>query len=135
VRYRFPITLALAIALLAAGCGGGEAEGGDCGAAPAAMSGSPNLPSGFPTPEGVTYTEEREAGPSTIVDGYREADLGDTFEDYKSAFDDAGYDVTNDEKERDDAEVNFAGGGTDGQVKLREECAGRTTISITVRPA
>lgn len=126
------LALTLFLAVLAAGCGGGGAE---CGPAPAALSDSPTLPSGFPTPEGVTYTEAREAGPSTILDGYRESELGDTFDAYRSAFEDAGYDVTRDEKEENDAEVNFVGGGTDGQVRLRRECADRTTISITIRPA
>jgi hypothetical protein len=129
------------IVAFAAGCGGGEskaeeeAAGKTCGPAPAAMSGSPKLPQGFPTPDGVTYTTERKAGPSTIVDGFREGEIEEAFDAYKEAFDGAGYDVTKDEREEVDAEVNFAGGGTDGQVKLIQECADRTSVSITIRPA
>jgi hypothetical protein len=130
------ILLGLFVASLAAGCGGGEDEESkaSCGPAPAALAGDPKLPDGFPTPEGVTYTSSKPAGPSTIVDGYREGELEDAFEAYKDGFESAGYDVTKDEQEEDDAEVNFAGSGTDGQVKLRQECSDRTTVSITVRP-
>jgi len=130
------ILVGLFLASLAAGCGGGDEESkAACGSAPAAMAGDPKLPDGFPTPHEVTYTSSKPAGPSTIVEGYNEDELEHTFAEYKDGFEQAGYDVTKDEKEEDDAEVNFAGSGTDGQVKLREECAGRTTISITVRPA
>jgi hypothetical protein len=117
---------------------GSEAEreqaGKPCGAAPAAMSGTPSLPTGFPTPDGVTYTAEREAGPSRIVEGYREGDIDSAFEAYKDAFDGAGYDVTKDEHEEVDAEVNFAGGSSTGQVKLVQSCADRTSVTITARP-
>jgi hypothetical protein len=126
----------LALVALAAGCGGGDEDGagGSCAPAAAATSATPELPDGFPKPSGVTYTSSREAGPSTIVEGYREGDLGDVFEAYRHGFEAAGYDITKDEREEEDAEVNFAGGGTDGQVKLRE-CEDRTSIEITVRPA
>jgi hypothetical protein len=134
----------LALFALALGaCGGNdeseeaEREGADqpCAAAAAAMDGTPMLPAGFPTPDGVTYTAEREAGPSRIVDGYYEGGVEDAYEDYESALDDAdGYDVTQDEQEEVDAEVNFEGGGTSGQVKLIQECEDRTSVSITARP-
>ena len=130
----------LVAAFAAAGCGGedeeAEKEGasGACPTAPAAMSGQPTLPAGFPTPSEVTYTAERESGPSTIVDGFWEGDIEAAFDGYKEAFDGAGYDVTKDEQEEFDAEVNFAGGETDGQVKLIQECDGRTSVSITIRP-
>jgi hypothetical protein len=138
--------LALLAMGLAAACGGGggdegggegggeEAAGEACGPAPAKMIGVPKLPQGFPTPEGVTYTGEEDAGPSHIVDGYREGSIEDAFEGYKEAFPDAGYDVTKDEKEEDDAEVNFEGGSSTGQVKLIQECSDRTSVKITIRP-
>jgi hypothetical protein len=132
------------LALALGACGGGDEEGEEaereaagqaCAEAPAALDGTPKLPEGFPTPDGVTYTAEREAGPSTIVDGYYEGGLEDAYEDYKSALEDAdGYDVTQDEQEEVDAEVNFEGGGTSGQVKLIQECEDRTSVSITARP-
>ncbi len=54
--------LALAAVGVALGCGGGgedkdkEAASRDCAPAPAAMSGQPALPTGFPQPAEVTYT-------------------------------------------------------------------------------
>jgi hypothetical protein len=137
---RHTLALGVLVAAVAAGCGGesdeAEREGASqaCPTAPTAMSGDPMLPAGFPTPDEVTYTGEKESGPSTIVDGYWDGDIEEAFEGYKEAFDGAGYDVTKDEQEEFDAEVNFAGGESDGQVKLIQECEGRTSVSITVRP-
>jgi hypothetical protein len=132
---------------LATACGGGDegeseeeraaeeaAAGKACPTAPAAMAGQPELPTGFPTPEGVTYTSEREAGPSRIVEGYREGEIEEAYEAYKDAFPDAGYEVTKDEREEADAEVNFEGGSSTGQVKLIQECSDRTSVAITIRP-
>ena len=128
------------VLLLAAGCGsekkseeGGGAEK-ECGSAPATMAGQPTLPAKFPTPDSVTYTGEKKTGPSSVVSGFRDGDLGDAFDAYKSAFDSAGYQVTHDEKEEDDAEVNFAGGNSTGQVKMIQSCKDRTSLAITIRP-
>jgi hypothetical protein len=130
------VVLGAVLVVLAAACGGEEEEEvtATCGPAPTEIASPPKLPDGFPTPDGVTYTSSKDAGPSTIVDGYRDGELEEAFDAYKDGFDDADYDVTKDEQEEDDAEVNFAGSGTDGQVKLRQECKDRTTISITIRP-
>ena len=131
--------LSLFVVLLAAACGSekkseeGKAEQ-ECGAAPAAMAGQPTLPAKFPTPDKVTYTGQKKTGPSRIVAGYREGELGKAFDEYKSAFESAGYDVTKDEQEADDAEVNFAGGSSTGQVKMIQSCKDRTNLSITIRP-
>jgi len=131
--------LSVFVVLLAAACGSekksaeGKAER-DCGTAPAAMAGQPALPAKFPTPDLVTYTGEKKTGPSTIVAGYHEGELAEAFDDYKSAFSSAGYDVTKDEKEEDDAEVNFSGGSSTGQVKMVQSCKDRTSLSITIRP-
>jgi hypothetical protein len=128
----------LVLAFAAAGCGGEEEEkeaaGKACGPAPTALAGEPKLPSAFPTPDGVTYTSSTEKGPSTVVEGFREGEIEEAFDAYKDAFPDAGYDVTKDEREEVDAEVNFAGSGTDGQVKLVQACKDRTSVTITVRP-
>jgi len=98
------------------------------------MTGTPTLPPKFPTPASVTYTGQSKAGPSSIVKGYREGELADAFDSYKSAFSSAGYSVTHDEKEADDAEVNFAGGKSTGQVKMIQSCKDRTSLAITIRP-
>lgn len=140
---RKTLAIGLAVVALLAACSkaekgkkeGGEAKG-TCEAPPAALTGAPELPAGFPSPDEVTYTDSRVAGPSTIVEGYWEADISEAFTGYRDAFEGAsGYEITRDEQERDDAEVFFASDANTGQVKLREECAGRTTVSITIRPA
>jgi hypothetical protein len=127
------------VLLLAAGCGSEKkAEKGgaekECDSAPTAMTGQPTLPAKFPTPDNVTYTGQKKTGPSSVVSGYRDGELGDAFDAYKSDFDSAGYEVTDDEKEEDDAEVNFAGGNSTGQVKMNQSCKDRTSLAITIRP-
>ena len=132
------VAAALVLVLAAAGCGKDEKEkeaaGKACGPTPTALAGKPKLPAAFPTPDGVTYTSSTEKGPSTVVEGFREGDIDAAFEAYKDAFPNAGYDVTKDEHEEVDAEVNFSGGGSDGQVKLVQTCKDRTSVTITVRP-
>jgi hypothetical protein len=131
--------LGAVVVAVAAACGEEkekEQAGKACGPAPAAMSGSPKLlPASFPTPSGVTYTSEKKAGPSNVVSGYVDGDVGDAFESYKDALDGDGYSVTKDEHEEVDAEVNFSGGNSTGQVKLVQECRDRTSLTITARPA
>jgi hypothetical protein len=137
---RRAIALILLTMTLGVACGGEEEEaekeqaGKPCETAPAALSGATGLPADFPKPDAVTYTSTEDAGPSTIVEGYWEGEIDAAFEGYKDAFEGAGYDVTKEEQEEVDAEVNFAGGGTDGQVKLVQECQDRTSVAITARP-
>jgi hypothetical protein len=134
--------LVVFVLLLASGCGSGSKkeseEGGgaekECGPAAAAMGGSPTLPPKFPTPASVTYTGQTKAGPSSIVKGFRDGELDEAFDSYKSAFGSAGYSITDSEKEEDDAEVNFQGGKSTGQVKMIQLCKDRTSLSITIRP-
>jgi hypothetical protein len=138
-----PLLAALTLGLAA--CGGEDEKGeeeelsGDAEAActAAALEGSPGLPAGFPQLDDVTYTKRSEAGPSTVVDGYYEGELGDAYEEYRSGFESAGYDILFDEKEDHDAEVSWKGGGRSGQVALREECGdeGKIYVHITNRPA
>jgi hypothetical protein len=138
---RLAFLLVLLTALLA-GCGGGSSEesegaasGQECSAAPAAMPKQPQLTTGFPSPSEVTYTEERDIGPSHIVEGYWDGDIESAYEGYKDAFEGTDYSVTKDEREEVDAEVNFAGQGVSGQVKLLQLCKDRTDVTITTRPA
>jgi hypothetical protein len=125
--------------LLATACGSekkseeGKAEK-ECGPALPAMTGNPTHPPKLPTPASGTHKGASKAGPSSIVKGYREGELADAFDSYKSAFDSAGYSVTHDEKEEDDAEVNFEGGKSTGQVKMIQLCKERTSLAITIRP-
>jgi hypothetical protein len=132
--------LVLAASLLLAACSErekqkeGEGSEAPCSPPPAALASAPTLPPGFPSPAELKYTDSQVAGPSTIVQGYWDGDLEAAFEGFKDAFGGAGYTVTHDEKEADDAEVDFSGGNSTGQVKLVTECEGRTLVTITVRP-
>jgi hypothetical protein len=137
------ILLVAAAAFAVAGCGGGGdkdkdkgEQAADCGQTPAAMSGAPQLPTAFPTVSGVTYTGQSKEGPTTKVSGFKDGDLDDSFDAYNEALDGKnGWSVTSKEKEEDDAEVNFSGHGTTGQVALKECDEDRTNLTITVRPA
>jgi hypothetical protein len=135
-----PLSLA-ALALLTAvlaGCGGTEkdkqAAGKPCAQAPAALATAPSLPKGFPTPTGVVYTGQAAKGPTTIVTGHMDSEIDPAYSAWKGAFV-APWSVTKSEHENVDAEVNFAGSGTTGQVKLLQVCKDRTNVTITVRPA
>jgi hypothetical protein len=126
----------MGVLLVVSSCGDKD-EGKDALAASActaaATTGSVSLPSGFPTPSGVTYTASTTAGPTTITSGSATGDLGDVYDAYKKALDQAPYSVTKSEKEKDDAEVNFESDTVTGQVKLRD-CDSKTAVQVTARP-
>ena len=137
------LLLTLVTMLVFAACGGDNDKGSEAGgegdrpecseAAPAADVA--DLPADFPLPGEVTLTGESKAGPSTIIEGYFQADLEEAFPEYKDAFESSDYDITKDEQEADDAEIFFAKGDTNGQVNMFAECAGRTKLRITIRPS
>jgi len=111
-----------------------EAASKSCPALPAALAGAPGLPAGFPQPAGVTYTAATAAGPSQRVDGHASTSLTALYSSYTGGLATAPWQVTKKEKDDHDAEVNFAGAGVSGQVKLTDECKGRVSVAITVRP-
>lgn len=106
-----------------------------CGEPPAALTTPPPLPPKFPTPSNVTYTEQQDAGPTTIVTGYLPGEIGNAFDAFKQSLATNGYAVTKTDHESVEAEVNYEGGKATGQVKLLQECRDRTKVTITVRPA
>ncbi|HEX4527394.1 MAG TPA: hypothetical protein VH108_11715 [Gaiellaceae bacterium] len=107
-----------------------------CPAAPQATATAPTLPGNFPDVKGIVYTGVKKDGPSTIATGYLPDTIGPAHDAYVQAVDGAsGYSVTKEEQDAADAEVNFAGGGTSGQVKMVQTCKDRTTVTITIRPA
>ena len=140
--------LTVMLALSLAGCGGGddgeseeEREGEASGRGTVTCEGSgtseaTGLPDGFPQIEGITWVSNEEAGPTRVVDGYADEGLEALYDAYKSGFEDAGWDVTFDEIEEDDAEVAYreAGGGSDGIVALRSCDEDRTSVHVTNRP-
>lgn len=138
MNLRLVFLMIVACALLA-GCGGGDDESSSvtaaCPAAPRELAEAPALPPGFPSPPEVTYTRNLQAGPAQIVSGYWQGDIDEAFEGYKDAFAESGYEITKEEQEAVDAEVNFAGQEVSGQVRLLQTCADRTDVSVTVRPA
>jgi hypothetical protein len=134
------LVLALSlVAFVVPACGGEkekekEQASKPCPAPPPPVSSQPKLPARFPKPKEVTYTAAEQAGPSTKVSGYWSGDVDSAFEGYKDAFSAAGWDVSKDEREAVDAEIAFAHGSANGQVKLLQTCAGRTSVTITLRP-
>jgi hypothetical protein len=105
-----------------------------CPSASVALPQAPQLPAGFPSPSGLTYTGSSKAGPSTIVHGYFAGELNDLYDRYKSGFTAARYDLTKTENDGPDAEVDWSGGNTTGEVKLVAACKGRTGVTLTIRP-
>ena len=94
----------------------------------------PKFPTGFPEIGDVTWTASDTAGPTQIVQGYTGDALQDLFNEMKEKFGEGGYSVEKDERDPHDAEVNFVGANNRGQVRLAEECQGRTSVTITIRP-
>jgi hypothetical protein len=136
-----PRTFALLalVAVAATACGGGEekdkqAAKQPCGPAKPALASAPRLPQGFPKPSAVTYTGQKTAGPSTVVSGHMDGDIDAAFNSWKSSFDGSSFKISHDEHEAVDAEVNFEGSSTSGQVKLLQGCKDRTSVTVTVRP-
>jgi hypothetical protein len=133
--------LTLVAVAAALGCGGG---GGNedkekqvaekaCPTPPAAMSGTPSLPTGFPQPAEVTYTGQVAKGPTSVVKGYFAGDIDEAYNTYKDSFKDP-FEVEGSEHEAIDAEIEFKGSDKEGQVKLLQTCKERTRVTITVRP-
>ena len=146
---RTPVALLLFVAALTAACSNGgtttttgttpvpsgpASSDSPCPSATALPS-PPTLPGGFPIPAGVTLTGVEQAGPSTIVSGAFTGDLDQAFEGFMTALSGAGFTIEGSEQEEDDAEIEFEGAGTNGQVRLGEECEGRVEVTITIRPA
>jgi ABC-type glycerol-3-phosphate transport system substrate-binding protein len=140
------LVLALAAGLGLAACGGGKDEGakakeeasGGVTCEGSALSGDTGLPASFPKPDGVTYVKSEQSGPTRVVNAYYEGDLESAYDDYKGAFESAGYDIPFDEKEDNDAEVSYDDSTTKttGLVALKAECDNdRISVRITSRAA
>jgi hypothetical protein len=136
MRFRLSVAALLVVAAALSGCSKeSDAKANRaCGPAPASITPS-GLPAGFPTPTGVTYTADKTTGPSHVISALGAGTVADLFNAYKTALGQAPYSVTKAEHDAHDAEVNFAGPGATGQVKLGEDCKNRSTETITIRPA
>ncbi len=97
------------------------------------------LPADFPMPSGLVLVDSGEAGPSATADGYFDGGLESAYETMKSELEGAGYKITFDEIERDDAEITYesADGASTGIVELRMRCGSedRAAVHVTNRPA
>ncbi len=133
-----PLSFALVLVLAACELDDKDKEGlkKDCSAPPPALKSAPQLPGNFPRAQGIVYTGVKKDGPTTIASGYLAQTIGPAHDTYSDAVKGApGYSVTKEEQDAADAEVNFAGGGNTGQVKLLQTCKARTSVTITIRPA
>jgi hypothetical protein len=141
--YLVAVLLLGAVALAAAGCGGGkkkEASGAEITCEGSALTADPGLPKDFPVWDEVTLTESRHDGPALVVSGYFTGDkkIQSAHDEYKNRFEAAGYTVLFDEVEDKDSEVSYkdAQGKTSGQVAMKAECDnGNISVHITNRPA
>ena len=105
-----------------------------CTSTPTPLASIPTT-AGFPAASGVTLTSVGADGPSTKISGYSSSSVTDLYTSYSGLLSQGGFSVTKKENDVVDAEVNFAGNHTTGQVKLANECAGRTSVDITIRPS
>ena len=92
------------------------------------------LPPGFPSPSEVTYTGEREIGPSQSSGATGMVTSGPLSTATRVREGTTDYSITKEEREDVDAEVNFSG------QRLRtdqapQSCKDRTDVTITIRPS
>jgi hypothetical protein len=141
------LVFAIAVAFVAAGCGGGDNKaaetetvgaGGetkiDCRADE--FSGDPQLPANFPTPGEFVVTSSTQEGPTRVVVGYWESGLDESYREWKDQVEEAGFNVTFDELEDEDSEVAYEGSGRTGIIQLKDRCNENevTYVRITSRP-
>jgi len=96
------------------------------------------LPAGFPQIAEATYTKQSTAGPTDIVLGYFNGKLEAAHDAFKRELQSAaGYQVTHDELDEHDSEVNWSGRGRTGQVAIKEQCGAddKMYVRITNRPS
>jgi hypothetical protein len=131
------------LTFLVAGCGGSDGKSSESGdeteaaCTKSALSEAPDLPKGWPQLGDVTYTQQAQQGPTTVVEGYFAGDIEAAHDDFKRELEAAGFTILFDEVEEDDSEVSWKGQGRSGQVALRNECGSddKVFVHITNRPA
>jgi hypothetical protein len=139
MRWKVAVILAVIGSMALVSCGDkskDEDEGAGskaCVQTPAPIA-DPKFPAGFPDISDVTWTASQSAGPSQVVSGYTGDALADLFKEMKEKFGEGEYKVAKSERDPHDAEVNFTSDKYDGQVRLAEECQGRQSVVITIRP-
>jgi hypothetical protein len=98
-----------------------------------ALAKAPKLPAGYPKPPEVRYISAVQAGPTVVVTGYFAAGFDEALKEYKAAVARAHYVNLKTERDLHDAEINYAGGGTTGQIALRETCREPNTTFVQIK--
>jgi hypothetical protein len=132
----------VALTFLLAGCGGSDTknsesgEGTEAACTKPALSEAPDLPKGWPEMSEVTFTQQSQQGPTTVVEGHFAGDVKTAHDDFKRELEASQFTILFDELEEDDSEVSWKGQGRSGQVALRDECGSsdKTFVHITNRP-
>jgi len=149
MRKVFACCLVLAaVVFIVAGCGSKkESEKGDTDQAQtkatqaacdgSALTATTKLPPNFPTVAQATYTKESTEGPTDVTEGFFMGSVKDAHSAYTSALGTNGYQVTHDELDEHDSEVNWEGHGRSGQVAIREQCGegDKVYLHVSNRPA
>jgi hypothetical protein len=138
---RLVLAVAVGAAVLSA-CGGGPQAGSAAGALPCAgpqlALDQAALPDDFPIPPSAVLTGSAEAGPSRIVEGFHQGDVGGAHAEWMTVLQEVGYDILFEEVEESDAEISYRSPdqSSTGQVALRAECRApdRIYLRITNRP-
>lgn len=140
---------AVALLLLAGGCGGKGADAGSadpdaggfsaaadtdtCVADASAVTSTPDgYPTGFPLPRGtVVYHVEDRGADGVIATGVTAAPFKDVLHALNAATS-AGFRVTSGETEEDDAEADWTGRGFTGRwaIKKSATCPGETVLQL-----
>jgi hypothetical protein len=131
------------LVFLVAGCGGSDSKSSESGdeteaaCTKSALSVAPELPKGWPQMSEVTFTQQSQQGPTTVVEGYFAGDVTAAHDDFKRELEAAGFTILFDELEDNDSEVSWKGQGRSGQVALRNECGSsdKVFVHITNRPS
>lgn len=142
VRSIRPWAVLAVFMLMLAGCGGSDGKSSESGSdAEAActkseLTDTPDLPQGWPQMGDVTFTQQSQQGPTTVVEGYFAGDVAAAHDDFMRELEAAGFTILFDEVEENDSEVSWKGEGRSGQVALRNECGSsdKTFVHITNRP-
>jgi hypothetical protein len=146
-RTNAAIMATLALAVLAAGCGGSDkssssSSGTQSGRIRTACNAPANtkptgLPADFPLPGELTITTVRKDGPTVVAEGYWNAPLDEIYKEYTDQVTQAGYKILFTENEHRDAEISYKGSAHTGQIALRDDCteSGAIRVHITNRPA
>jgi hypothetical protein len=133
------VTLLFALALSVACSGGGSKQantaGPGCPTAPRAADIAASLPALFPTPRGVMYSGNQSNGATKQVQAYSGSDLTTTFNLYRRVLGVDPFHITGQQLGDHNAEIDFAGSGATGTVRMAATCRTAGTVAISYTTA